>query len=64
MQLSKTFNFVLILHLILGEVTKFLVEFEKLFISEVISKKPYQGVENTTSAFRVKRVYFFDSHGI
>ena len=35
----ENFYFVLILHLILGEVTKFLVE--KLSTSEVISKKPH-----------------------
>ena len=35
----EKFYFVLILHLILGKVTKFLVE--KLFTSEVISQKPH-----------------------
>ena len=46
-QISKKFYFSLILHLILGKVTKFLVE--KLSISEVISQKPHGGggVENT-----------------
>ena len=39
MQISKLFYFVLILHLILGKVTKFLVE--KLSTSEVISQKPH-----------------------
>ena len=38
---SKNFYFVLILHLISGKVTKFLVE--KLSTSEVISQKPYGG---------------------
>ena len=48
------FYFVPILHLILGKVTKFLVE--KLSFSEVISQKPHGGLENTPppSAFRVK----------
>ena len=51
----KTFNFFLIMHLILGKVTKFLVG--KLSTSEVISQKPHGGVENTPSpsAFRVKK---------
>ena len=51
---GKKFIFFLILHLILGKVTKFLVE--KLSTSEVISQKPHRGggVENTPSAFRVK----------
>ena len=35
------FYFVLILHLILGQVTKFLLE--KLSTSEVISQKPHEG---------------------
>ena len=50
----ENFYFVLILHLILGKVRKFLVE--KLSTSEVISKKPHRGMENTPSpsAFRVK----------
>ena len=39
------FYFVLILHLILEKVTKFLVE--KLSTSEVISQKPHGEVENT-----------------
>ena len=39
--MSLTFHFVLILHLILGKVTKFLVE--KLSMSEVISQKPQGG---------------------
>ena len=54
-QILKTFYFFLILDLILGKVTKFLVE--KLSTSEVISQKPHGGggVENTpSSAFRVK----------
>ena len=38
---GKFFYFVLILHLILGKVTKFLVE--KLSTSEVISEKPQGG---------------------
>ena len=46
-QISKIFYFVLILHLILGKVTKLLVS-----TSEVISQKPHEGgegegVENT-----------------
>ena len=40
----KKISFSLILHLILGKVTKFLVE--KLSTSEVISQKPHRGVEN------------------
>ena len=48
--------FFLILHLILGKITKFLVE--KLSTSEVISQKPHGEVENTLppppTAFRVK----------
>ena len=40
-----SFYFVLILHLILGKVTKFLVE--NLSTSEVISQKPLGGVEST-----------------
>ena len=60
MQISKIFYFVLILHLILGKVTKFPVE--KLSTSEVISKKTSQGVENIPkhppppSAFMVKKI--------
>ena len=42
---DKILFFFLILHLILGKVTKFLVE--KLSTSEVISQKPHGGVENT-----------------
>ena len=42
---QKCFYIVLIIHLILGEVTKFLVE--KLSTSEVISQKPHGGAENT-----------------
>ena len=43
--------FVLILHLIMGKMTKFLVE--KLSTSEVISQKPYQGGwTHPRSAFR------------
>ena len=42
----------LILHLILGKVTKFLVK--KLSTSEVICQKPHGGMENTPRAFRVK----------
>ena len=38
---GKNFIFFLILHLILGKVTKFLVE--KLSTSEVISQKPHGG---------------------
>ena len=51
---SKIFYFVLILHLILVKVKKFLDE--KLSISEVISQKPH-GVENNPppNAFRVKK---------
>ena len=41
----ENFYSVLILHLILGKVTKSLVE--KLSTSEVISQKPHGGVENT-----------------
>ena len=41
----KNIYFFLNLHLILGKVTKFLVE--KLSTSEVISQKPHWGVENT-----------------
>ena len=52
----EIFYYLLILHLILRKVTKFLVE--KLSTSEVISKKPHGGtVENTPpprSAFKVK----------
>ena len=51
----RDFIFFLILHLILGYVTKFLIE--KLSTSEVISQTPHEGVENTPpppSAFRVK----------
>ena len=51
-QISKIFYFVLILHLILGNVTKFLVE--KLSTSEGISQKPYRGWKTPPSAFRVK----------
>ena len=43
--------FFLILHLILGKVTKFLVE--KLSTSEVISQKPHGGKNTPPSAFRV-----------
>ena len=55
MQISKNFYFVLILHLILGKVTKVLVE--KLSTSEVISQKPLGGGgrEHLYSAFRVKK---------
>ena len=49
------FYFVLILHLILGKVTKLLVE--KLYISEVISQKPQRGLE-IPSAFRVNGADF------
>ena len=49
----KKLYFFLILHLILGKVTKFLVE--KLSTSEVISQKPPGGGEkHLPSAFRVK----------
>ena len=54
MQISKNVYFVLILHSILGKVTKYLAE--KLSTSEVISQKLH-GVWKTTSppsAFRVK----------
>ena len=44
--------FFLILHLISGKVTKFLVE--KLSTSEVISQKPHGGGKHPPSAFRVK----------
>ena len=37
----KIFYFVLILHLLLGKVTKFVVE--KLSTSDVISQKPHKG---------------------
>ena len=53
MQISKTFYFFLILHSISGKVTKFLVE--KLSTSEVVSKKPHEGLETPPpppSAFR------------
>ena len=56
-QISKKIYFFLILHLILGKFTKFLVE--KLSTSEVINQKPHGGVENSSaqcyqpSAFRV-----------
>ena len=64
MQILKKFYFLLILHLILGEVTKFLVE--KLSMSEVIKKKSHRGggggggVENTPfpSAYRVKMNFY------
>ena len=50
---GKKIIFFLILHLILGTVTKFLVE--KLSTSEVISQKPHGGVETPPpSAFMVK----------
>ena len=50
---SKFRNFFfLILHLISGKVTKFLVE--KLSTSEVISQKPHGGEKHPPSAFRVK----------
>ena len=55
MQISKIFYFVLILYLILGKVTKFLVE--KLSTSEVSSQKPHGGGgwgNTPPSAFRVK----------
>ena len=51
MQIWKNFYFVLILHLILGKVTKFLVK--KLSTKEVISQKPLGG-GGGNSAFRVK----------
>ena len=44
--------FFLILHLISGKVTKFLVE--KLSTSEVISQKPHGGRKHPPSAFRFK----------
>ena len=52
-EISKMFYFVLILHLILGKFTKFLVE--KLSTSEDISQKSHRGggVEIPPSAFRV-----------
>ena len=43
-QISKKIYFFLIVHLILGKVTKYLVE--KLSTSEVISQKPHRVVEN------------------
>ena len=50
-QISKKFYFFLILHLILGKVTKFLVE--KLSTSEDISQKAHGGgVENTPQCFQ------------
>ena len=49
-QILKTFYFFLLLHLILGQVTTFLVE--KRSTSEVISQKPHGG---WPSAFRVKQ---------
>ena len=56
-QISKKNNFFLILHLISGKVTKFLVE--KLLTSEVINQKPHEGgggggKHPLPSAFRVK----------
>ena len=51
----KKIYFFLILHLILGKVTKFLVE--KLSTSEVISQKPHErGGKHPPSAFRVKEI--------
>ena len=56
---SKIFNFVLILHLILGKVTKFPVE--KLSTLQVMSQKAHEGVLGVVSAlpplstFRVNR---------
>ena len=44
-QISRKFYFFLILHLILGKVTKFLVT--KLSTSEVISQKPHGGWKTT-----------------
>ena len=49
---TKNFYFFLILHLILGKVTKFLVE--KLSTSEVISQKPHGGGGMENTPFRVK----------
>ena len=60
MQISKIFYFVLILHLILGKVTKFQVE--KLSTSEVISERPHGGCgwnPPPPSAFRVCQFYDF-----
>ena len=51
----EKFYFVLILHLILGEVTKFLLE--KLSTSEVISQKSHGG-GNTPVPFRVKPDFY------
>ena len=51
-QISKRFYFVLILHLISGKVTKYLVE--KLSTSKVISQKLHGGWKPPPSAFRVK----------
>ena len=51
------FYFVLILHLILGKVTKFVVE--KLSTSDVICQKPHGGWKTPpplSSAFKVKNV--------
>ena len=45
-QISKKFYFLLILHYILGKVTKFRVE--KLSTSEIISQKPLGGGKNPT----------------
>ena len=56
-QISKKNYFVSILHLVLGKVTKFLVEISLL---QKLSAKNVTGVENTPSiAFRVKGVIVF-----
>ena len=54
----EKFLFFLILHLILGKVTKFLVE--KLSTSEVLSQRPQgggSGKHPSPSAFRVNRIF-------
>ena len=52
--LWKNFYFVLILHFILGKVTKFLVE--KLSTSEIISQKPLGGGGNTPVSLGLRSV--------
>ena len=53
LEISKMFNFGLILHLVSGKVTKFPVE--KFSISEVMSRKPHgEGGKHSHAAFRVK----------
>ena len=49
------FYFVPILHLILGKVTKFIVE--KLSTSEISSKKPHGGVKQSVVMFAIQFWY-------